>query len=54
MGDYDETLPLYQRSLDIREKVLELQHQILQQRETISELYYQSKDCEKALPLYRR
>jgi tetratricopeptide (TPR) repeat protein len=55
MGDYNKALPLYQRSLDIREKMLGPQHpDVAQTLNNLAELYRQMGDYNKALPLYQR
>src|SRR5674536_180127 len=55
MGDYEKALPLYQRALDIREKVLGPQHpSVATTLNNLAGLYESMGDYEKALPLYQR
>jgi len=55
MKDYEKTLPLCQRALDIREKVLGPQHlHVATNLCNLSLIYYHMKDYEKALPLCQR
>ena len=55
MGDYEKALPLYQRALEIREKVLGPQHpDVATTLNNLAVLYRQMGDYEKALPLYQR
>ena len=55
MGDYEKALPLYQRALEIREKVLGPQHpSVATTLNNLALLYESMGDYEKALPLYQR
>lgn len=55
MGDYEKALPLYQRTLDIQENVLGLQHPtVAATLNNLAELYHQMGEYEKALPLHQR
>ena len=55
MGEYEKALPLYQRALDIREKVLGPQHpDVATTLNNLAVLYDSMGDYEKALPLYQR
>ena len=55
MGDYEKALPLYQRALEIREKVLGPHHpDVATILNNLALLYHHIGDYEKALPLYQR
>ena len=55
MGDYEKALPLYQKALDIREKVLGSQHpDVANTLNNLALLYSDMGDYEKALPLYQK
>ena len=55
MGDYEKALPLYQRALEISEKVLGPQHpDVATTLNNLAGLYESMGDYEKALPLYQR
>ena len=55
MGDYEKALPLYQRALEIIEKVLGPQHpDVATTLNNLAVLYESMGDYEKALPLYQR
>ena len=51
MGDYEKALPLYQRALDIREKVLGPQHpDVATTLNNLAGLYYQYGRLRKSTP----
>ncbi|NQY63541.1 MAG: tetratricopeptide repeat protein [Alteromonadaceae bacterium] len=55
MGDYDRALPLYLRSLDIKEKVLGAEHPaVATSLNNLAGLYESTGDTDRALPLYQR
>ena len=55
MGDYEKALPLYQRALEIREKVLGPQHpDVATTLNNLAGLYYHTASYEEALPLLER
>jgi len=55
MGEYEQALPLYQRSREIREKVLGSQHpDVAITLHNLAYLYVSIKDYKKALPLYKK
>ncbi len=52
MGDYEKALPLYQRALDIREKVLDPQHpDVATTLNNLAELYDQYGRLRKSTPI---
>jgi tetratricopeptide (TPR) repeat protein len=54
-GDYATTLPLYERALEIRERVLGTDHpDTAQSLNNLAALYYATGQYEQALPLYER
>ena len=55
MGAYEKALPLYQRALDISEKVLGPEHpDVATTLNNLAALYHHMGAYEKALPLYQR
>jgi len=55
MGDYEKALPLYQRALEIIEKVLGPQHpDVATTLNNLAGLYYHTERYEEALPLLER
>ncbi len=55
MGDYEKALPLYQRALEIYEKVLGPQHpDVATTLNNLAGLYYHTERYEEALPLLER
>jgi tetratricopeptide (TPR) repeat protein len=55
MGDYEKALPLYQRALEIREKLLGPQHpDVATTLNNLAELYYHTERYEEALSLLER
>ena len=55
IGDYEKALPLYQRALDIREKVLGSEHpDFATTLDNLAGLYENMGAYTKALPLYQK